>query len=151
MTGKRADLEFLIPDLGRWNDGAGIDVGGWIECVGSYELAVGYSLIFWPEFTRSEEYVLRAGFSEESLRGFEQQAGFDRASIEAVMNHIHLADLHCNAACSEAQLRHLGRILQDVHATKLRRDFPGVNFVIWFNDEPDLALTDYQLTFWQQA
>ena len=100
--------------------------------------------------------MLREGFSEEALRGFKQQpnsieASVDtvRASVEAVMNHLHIADIHCNVQPTEAQLRYLGRVLKDIHDVKLRRDFPDLRFVVSFSDEPNLDLTDYQLTFWQ--
>ncbi|MEH3148249.1 MAG: hypothetical protein PGN34_23640 [Methylobacterium frigidaeris] len=144
-----ADPADLIPETRGWNGGRGIDPEGWIACVGTYELAVGYSLIFWPRFVRFEGYVLRDGFSEASLRGFERSTGRDRAAIEAVMNHLHLADLHANAAATEAQLRHLGRVLRDIHTAKLARDLPGLRFEIRFDDEPGLDPLLYELTFWQ--
>lgn len=35
------DFPTLIPELSKWNDGAGIEQQAWIECVGNYELATG--------------------------------------------------------------------------------------------------------------
>ena len=64
------DFNKLIPEMRDWNNGAGIDVRSWIGCSGSFELAIGYSTIFWPEFVEIERYVLRAGFSLDSLRRF---------------------------------------------------------------------------------
>ena len=151
----------LIPELSGWNDGAGIDAEAWIGCIGNFELATGYSLIFWPSFVRFEGYVFREGFGEgglgeEGLRGFERQLNPDdlsmetiRVSVEAVMNHLHIADIHSNVQPSESQLRYLGRVLKDIHEVKLTRDFPDLRFVVSFNDEPNLDLVDYQLTFWQ--
>lgn len=40
------DFSDLILELPRWNNGDGIDAESWIGCVGNYELAIGYSLIF---------------------------------------------------------------------------------------------------------
>ncbi len=84
-----------------WNNGAGINVESWIGCEGSFRLAVGYSTIFWPPFVEFERYVLRDGFSVESLRGFEHQCGGDRRQIEAVMNHLHIpvSGAHCACWC----------------------------------------------------
>ena len=65
------------------------------------------------------------------------------------MNHIHVADIHCNVEATEAQLRYLGRVLKDIHEVKLRRDFPDLQFTVWFNDVAGLDSIDYQLTFWQ--
>lgn len=145
------DFATLIPELPLWNNGKGIDPQGWVECLGNFELAAGYSLIFWPRFVRFEGYVLREGFSERALRGFEDPTAGNRASVEAVMNHDHIADIHCNVRPTEAQLRYLGAVLKDIHEVKLRRDFPDLQFTVSFNDEPGLDLIDYQLTFWQTA
>src|SRR4051812_35317063 len=104
------DFGLLIPELDKWNDGGGISADDWIGCVGNYQLAVGYSRIFWPRFVRFERYVLREGFCEDALRGFEEATGGNREAIEWVMNHIHSADIHCNdSTVSEAQLRYIGR------------------------------------------
>jgi hypothetical protein len=147
----RSGLDFveLIPELPAWNEGAGIDPESWISCVGNYELAVGYSLIFWPRFVQFNGYVLREGFSQESLRGFEEATQRNRLAVEAVMNHVHIADIHCNIEPTEVQLRYLGRILRDIHQTKLQRDFPDLRFEVDFNDEPGLDPIDYEFTFWQ--
>jgi hypothetical protein len=139
------DFNELIPELRLWNEGDGIDAEGWIGCVGNYPLAIGYSLIFWPRFVRFEDYVLREGFSESALRGFEQQDGSSRSSVEWVMNHVHMADIHCNEEnVSEAQLRYLGRLLKEIHEVKLRADFPDLRLTVEFNDEPGLDPVDYQ-------
>ena len=143
------DFRALIPELPQWNNGAGIHPQAWIECVGNYELATGYSLIFWPKFVQFSGYVLRDGFSEESLRGFEKATDCDRVAVEAVMNHLHIADVHCNVEPTEGQLRYLGRVLKDIYEVKLSRDFPDLRFSVSFNDEPGLDPVDYELTFWQ--
>lgn len=144
------DFSKLIAELPRWNNGEGIDPGSWIGCVGNYELAIGYSLIFWPRLVRFERYVLREDFSEGALRGFEQQAGSTRESVEWVMNHVHIGDIHYDTeAKTEEQLRYLGRLLKEIHEVKLHTDFPDLRFVVEFNDAPGLDLIDYQMSFWQ--
>lgn len=149
MAGQRTDFDALIAELKDWNNGDGISPDGWIGGVGNYELAVGYSLIFWPRFVRFEQYVLREGFSEGALRGFEAQTGGHRTSVEWVMNHLHPVDIHCNAEPNEAQLRYLGRLLKEIHEVKLSADFPDLRFEVEFNDEPGLDPADYQMSFWQ--
>lgn len=140
----------LIPELSAWNDGGGIPPDEWISCVGNYELASGYSLIFWPSFVRFEGYVLREGFVEGSLRGFEAMTSHNRSAVENVMNHVHIADIHCNVEATEDQLRYLGRVLKEIYAVKLAQQFPDLRFEVSFNDEPGLDLIDYQLSFWQR-
>jgi hypothetical protein len=145
------DFADLIAELPRWNGGAGIAPEDWIGCVGNYELAIGYGLLFWPRFVEHEGYVLRHGFEERALRSVEACAAGDRGGVEALMNHVHIADLHANVATppTEAQVRHLGRILKATHEAKLRLDFPGRVFTVSFNDEAGLPVQDYELSFRQ--
>jgi hypothetical protein len=149
---RQTNFEELIPELPLWNNGAGIDAEGWAQCMGNYELFVGYTLLLWPQFVKFDGYVLREGFSEESLRGFEREP-YDpadkRRSIEAVMNHEHLDAFHFGKDCKEVQLRYLGRTMKQMHEVKLAHDFPDLKFEVFFNDEPGLELDEYQLTFWQ--
>jgi hypothetical protein len=143
------DFDQLIPELRKWNGGQGVDAESWTGMVGKYDLFVGYSLIFWPRFVEFEGYVLREGFSEDSLRGFEAATGGNRTAIEAVMNHVHIADIHHHDTVTEAQVRYLGRTLKTIYELKLGADFPQRSFVVDFNDEPGCDLVDYELTFLQ--
>lgn len=142
----------LIAELPNWNNGEGVGSDAWIEMMGNYELAIGYSLVFWPRFVVIDGYVLRAGATAEALRQWEQATGGDRRAIEASMNHFHIADLHVNASKpNEAQLRYIGRVLQETHRAKLAANFPERRFVVQFSDEPGLDNLDYELTFWQEG
>src|SRR5689334_25047153 len=86
----------MVSELAAWNDGQGIELQSWAQCVGGFKLAIGYSTVFWPRFILFEDYILPEVFSLQSLRGFEKQQNGDKASVEWVMNHIHIADLHYN-------------------------------------------------------
>lgn len=145
------DPDSLIAELADWNNGECVDARSWIGMIGSYDLAVGYSLVFWPPFRRFEGYVLREdAFSEASLRDWERKHLGERRTIEATLNHLHIVDLHCNdQTVTEAQCRYLGRTLRAIWAMKLKVDFPDLTFEVVFNDEPGLDLLDYELTFWQ--
>jgi hypothetical protein len=150
-SNRNQEVSALIAELPLWNDGKGIDAESWIGCIGNPELAMGYSLIFWPEFARYKNYVVRAGCDNPKyIDEWERRCDGDRAAIEKVVNHIHIADLH---ACqiTEAQARYLGRLLKEIHEVKLRADFPELAFEVYFDDEPSNAVEDYQLTFWQVA
>ena len=151
MADEPTDFEALIPELKDWISGGGCSAREWVECVGNYPLAIGYSFIFWPSFVRFERYVLREGFSEGALRGFESNPGVGRTAVEWVMNHVHMADIHYNAKPqpNEAQLRYLGRILKEIHEVKLRADFPDLRFEVEFYDKPGIDLIDLQVSFWQ--
>lgn len=144
--------ESMKAELARWNGGKGIDLEGWLAGSGNYALAVGYLSLFWPGLVEFEGYVLREGFSVDSLRGFERAPGANRRGVEAVMNHLHLADLHGPDAegFSVDKALVLGHAMKAIYEAKLAREFPhrrcAVEFVI---PESAEALDEYQLTFWQ--
>ena len=147
------DFAKLIPELATWNNGGGISVEDWVGCSGSFELAVGYSRLFWPDFVEHEGCVFFADFSRESYRGCRAQCKGDRRSLETIMNHRHVFDYfsHTGGATTEAQVLHLGRVLRDIWQTKLARDFPDRAFVVSFPEGPFEDLLDYEVTFYQQA
>lgn len=141
------EISALIPEREAWGDGwMGPSV--WLTATGTYPLAVGYSLLFWPRFVLIGDYVLRHGTEPEDVAAWEAH-GNSPEGVEAVLNHIHIGDIHTSAEGDEAQFRYLGRVLKDIHETKLKTDFPDRTFIVDFNDEPGLDLIDYQLTFWQ--
>jgi len=152
------DYPSLIPEMRDWNNGKGIDIGNWIGCSGNFNLAIGYSAIFWPRFVEFEGYVLREGFHIPTLRGFEkQQAALPvterHQAVESVMNHKHLQDIQYGGCpdVTHERLRHLGQVLKEIYQAKLAWQFPDKKFEVYFPDEPLEDLVDYQLTFYQIA
>jgi hypothetical protein len=147
----KSDWNVLIPELKDWNNGAGIDPESWVGCTGSFQLAIGYSLIFWPHFVEHDDMVLRAGYNKASLAGFMQQHRGNKSSVEAVMNHLHLDGIQylgCPDATPE-RLVYLGHVLKSIYEVKLRNDFPDRVFVVSFDDSPKDNISEYQLTFYQ--
>ena len=147
------DFDQLIPELKQWNNGKGIDIEAWIGCVGDFQKAIGYSVIFWPRFAEVEGCIVREGTPRESVLQWLAHCGGDRRGVEAVINHLHLQDLH-HAHCEDVtaeRLAYLGRVLKEIHECKLRRDFPGRSFVVTFDEPEDKShLVDYILSFYQQ-
>ena len=146
--------ESMRAELGAWNNGAGIDLESWIGCEGRFSLAVGYATVFWPQFVEFDGYILREGFSEQSLRGFEAEAGSDRKGTEWLMNHLHIADIH-HAGCADMtrdKIALLGTVLKEIYEAKLRYLFPDRPCTVEFYvpDDPE-NLVEYQLSFWQKA
>jgi hypothetical protein len=144
--------ESMKAELAAWNNGAGIDLESWVGCEGRFSLAVGYATIFWPEFVEFEGYVLRKGFSESSLRGFEVQEGRKRKAVEWLMNHFHLDGIQ-HIGCpdiSKDKLVPLGKALKEIYEAKLRWQFPDRRCVVELHipvEEDNLA--EYQISFWQ--
>lgn len=138
-------------ELLSWNGGLGISLGTWVQTKGNFSLAVGYAGIFWPEFVQFEGYILRAGFSEEALRGFEHQTGSNRRGVEWVMNHTHCCDLHLNCSDrTEDKLIVLGNTLREIYQAKLQWQFPERPCTVEFLVAKELS-EDHQLSFWQNA
>lgn len=146
--------ESIKRELAPWNNGTGIALESWIGCEGRFALAIGYSSVFWPEFVEFDGYVLRKGFSESSLRGFEKQDGSTRKDVELHMNHLHIADIqHVGCAdISEDKLVYLGRVLREIYEVKLKCQFPDRPCTVDFH-KPSKGddLFEYQITFWQNA
>ncbi len=145
------DFNELIPEMRDWNNGRGIDVESWVGCTGNFRLAVGYSTIFWPRFVEFERYVLREGFSVDSLRASEGRSEVQRWNIEAVMNHLHLDSIQylgCEDITAE-RIIYLGRVLREIYQAKLAWQFPQKRFVVAFDDSKKPHLVDYQITFYQ--
>jgi hypothetical protein len=145
------DFNELIPEMREWNNGDGIDVEAWIGCSGNFRLAVGYSVIFWPRFVEFEGYVLRQGFSVDVLRNCESKCSGDRKAIEAVLNHLHIADIQ-HYGCediSRERILYLGRLLREIYEAKLAWQFPKRRFEVCFYEPDTEDLFDYEITFFQ--
>jgi len=144
--------ESMQAELAEWNNGKGIDLESWVGCSGNFRLAVGYTTIFWPEFVEFEGYILRKGFSVESLRGFESQSGTTSKTVEWVMNHLHIDGIQY-AGCediSKDKILLLGNTLKEIYQAKLNWLFPEKPCTVEFyipEQEDDLG--DYQISFWQ--
>ncbi len=141
-------------ELAAWNNGAGIDLESWIGCKGTFSLAVGYATVFWPEFVVFDGYVLRAGFSVASLRGFEKQRDINRKAVEWNMNHLHIADIQfygCPDA-SKDKLILLGNVLTEIYQAKLAWQLPDhpCKVELYTPDDKD-DLLEYQISFWQKC
>jgi hypothetical protein len=143
----------MIQELSAWNNGKGIDLESWVDCMGDFKLAVGYSTIFWPKFVLFEDYILQEGFSLESLRGFEKDQSDGKVGVEWVMNHLHIADIHCHDRenISEDKIVFLGNTLKEIYEVKLSSQFPDRPCVVDFYEPEDRNnLIEYQLSFWQK-
>jgi hypothetical protein len=146
------DYSKLIPSSADWNHGKGIDPETWLSFSGSFELAIAFGTLFWPEFTIHEDCVFLAPFtdaSRKSYEGFMKQTKGHRRSVEAVMNHQHIVDLFPSADVppTREQVLFIGRMLQDIWQTKLYRDFPDRPIRVSFPDDHSEDLLDYEITF----
>ncbi len=143
----------MLPELAGWNNGKGIDLLSWIGCSGDFRRAIGYSAVFWPRFVLFEDYIFREGFTEESVLDFVVQCRGDKRSVEAVVNHLHIADIQYYGCedITEERVVYLGRILREIYEAKLAWQFPDCPCEVSFIQPDDRAnLVAYQITFWQK-
>jgi hypothetical protein len=150
---RKVDFSTLIPELPDWNNGAGINVHSWIGCSGDFQKAIGYSTIFWPEFIEVDGCIVLADTPPDNVARWLNQTKGDKQAAEAVMNHLHLRDLHyygCPDATPE-RLAYLGEVLKDIYECKLRRDFPGRELTVELQCPKDdsSSIDDYILMFYQ--
>jgi len=146
--------ESMKAELAEWNNGTGIDLESWIGCHGSFRLAVWYAAVFWPGFVEFDGYILSVDFSEQSLRGFEIQQKGNRRGVEAVMNHVHIADIQYMGCpdLTEDKAMVLGNVLKEIYEAKLAWQFPGRPCRVEFLVPDDRSeLMQYQVTFWQRV
>ncbi|WP_189398049.1 hypothetical protein [Arenicella chitinivorans] len=146
-------------ELSKWNNGAGIDLEAWLSCMGNFSLATAYVSVFNPQFVAFENYIFQTSEpldeqAIENIRGFEAQEGATPKSVEWVINHLHIVDIHhrgCDDISSD-KLIEIGNALKEIYEAKLAFLFPGkpctVDFFIPENSED---YDDYQLSFWQKS
>jgi len=134
----------------KWENGDSIDLLTWIDREGSYDLAVGYSELFWPKLEIKGKYLLRAGCTDEELADWEKATGSNPKAIEAVINHVHLSDIHMHddTGLTDDKMIFLGNRLKEIYEAKLIWQVPDRPCVVNFDIPEDGE--EYQITFWQK-
>jgi hypothetical protein len=147
----------LITDLDDWDAHNNCEMGpdGWLAGMGSFNYAVAFSSLFWPEFVVYDNCVFFAPFREHDVQNYSRlphTSDEDKCRTEVTLNHKHLLDFFPNeeAKPTREQVIYLGRILKDMWQLKLNRDFPDRVIVVSFPEDYSEDLMDYEITFWQE-
>lgn len=141
----------LLPELQAWNEGRGIEPLDYVFCIARSDVTVAFVDLFWPRFVEFEGYVLREGFDEKTLRGWEARPGIKRKNIEAAVNFLDVGCLFANSkepesALLDARMDFVFATLSETYAAKLARDFPTHQFkVVMIDDEYDFAISFFQI------
>ncbi len=151
------DDETLVPELKEWrkHNGPDFSIDSWLACEGSISLAIGFSSVFWPDFTEYDGCVfIKSHFSEDNYKAWVSAPYIKHyAQIESVINHIHILDFFSpdkNAETKDAQIRFLGNKLCEIYRVKLKAGFPDREFIVTFNGDQDQEdPIDYELSFYQ--
>lgn len=146
------DAKNLIPELSRWNDGAGIDLETWVACLGRFDHAICYAAIFWPDFVVHDDCILFDPVDVENFNDWMTHCKGNRTAVESVVNHRHIVDLFDNKfEPTKEVVRHIGRLLKDMWSCKLARDFPGRSVKVEISEPQDSEdLYEYQITVFQE-
>ena len=144
-------------ELQAWNDGAGIDLDGWLSGSGSFSLAVGYASVFCPEFVEFEDYILIGTEIDadgiRAIRSFEDNGKSTPRSVEWVLNHLHIADIQYLGCpdISPDKLLIIGNALKHIYEARLAYLFPNKPCVVeFYGPENPGDLREYQISFWQR-
>ena len=149
--------ESMKEELQAWNNGAGIDLDGWISCMGNYSLSIGYASLFCPEFVEFEDYLfLGDEMSEKAIddvRVYEAREGITPMTVEWVMNHFHIEDIHCGdyENLTLDKILVLGESLKKTYEARLNFLFPNKLCIVkFYKPEDPNNFREYQLSFWQK-
>jgi hypothetical protein len=143
-----SETKSVLPELGEWNEGRGIEPLDYLFCVAESRSTVASIDLFWPKFVEFEGYVLRQGFDEKNLRSWEKSpSGQDRAHSERAVNFLDIGSLFQNSGEPkgqelDARIDLVRRTLAEIYTVKLAHDFPNKHFrVVLIDDDDDCALT----------
>lgn len=138
----------LIPELSLWNDGRGIGVEEWLSSAGSFELAIAYASLFWPDVVEHDGCVLRGSVDSEAYKRWKGAVGDDKTEVEKAMNHKHIADI-CTGQHNRQQLLYLGNRLAEMWRSCLNGKLPSHNIVVIFDcNSPDES--EWYVTFFRR-
>lgn len=144
----------LVPELKEWKkrNGDSFSIEEWISFQATPGLMIGFASIFWPKFIEINKGVfLKDGYSEDCFNGWFNQTEGNIGAVQGVMNHRHIGDMfqsekRCNL--SIIQVEYLGRLLVEMWGTKLRKDFPHLNFEIELCDFDGKDVVSPSVSFW---
>ena len=142
----------LIPELESWGDlnGHPCEPSTWLCGVGSFDHAIAYTTLFWPEFVEHDGCVFIDDAPDiEDYKSWLKSTDGEKHRVESVLNHIHLADLFSGGKPTVAQLEYLGEKIQRMWQAKANAEFPGRNVVVEFYRGSAEDLVEYQVTLFQ--
>ncbi len=110
--------------------------------------------VLWPDFMEHDGCVFVNKLDDtdkQTYRDWLDQLGGDRPRVEAVMNHQHIVELleHVVESPSREVVLTVGRLMRDLWASKLSRDFPERRFIVSFPEDHCDDLVEYEITFFQ--
>ncbi|HEX6807354.1 MAG TPA: hypothetical protein VF118_05160 [Gemmatimonadaceae bacterium] len=138
---EQLDVE-LLPDFVELKSRANWDYSlmNYIESRGSFELAVAFAKLFWPDFTEYRGCIVRAdGFSKHNFDEWWERANGDRTKVERVLNLLHVRELvpSDTSALDESVYRYLGETLAAMWASRVRLLFPSRALIVRYEESDE--------------
>ena len=148
QTMRNAQLDLsLLPDFSAmraqapWN----YTLQNYIESKGSFELAVVFARLFWPEFVERSGCILRADvFNEETFERWWQEKPGDIAAIECVLNLLHVEELipSDNTPLDRCVYVHLAQTLVEMWSARVKMLYPDREFVVRCDECDETGTTE---------
>ena len=148
------DLKQLVPQIRDWerDSNSEMTVHDWLSCVGSYDHAIGYIQLFWPDLIEHDGCIFVGSKpEEENYRSWLVSTKGNRKSVEAMINHVHIEDLFQVGQLepTESQVRYIGTKLREMWLAKARKQYPERNIVVEFYHGSEEDLRAYEVTLFQ--
>ncbi len=78
------DAQRLIPGLSEWNNGAGIDLAGFLSAIARYDHAIAYATMFWPDFVLCDDCVFLHNPDPRIYQDWLKRCNGDKTQVGAV-------------------------------------------------------------------
>ncbi|MGK7900051.1 MAG: hypothetical protein AB4352_01305 [Hormoscilla sp.] len=123
-----------LPDFQQWKKVNNDDFSLWdyLFGVGSVELAIAFSKLFWPDTIEHEGGIfLSEAFDLQIYEQWKAKLGNDMTSIERVINHQHVDDiLPGSQAVGMENILYLGKAIAQMWQSRLKVLYPQRSFEV---------------------
>jgi hypothetical protein len=105
----------------------------YIESRGSFELAVAFGNLFWPDFLEHKGCILRADvFDEENFERWWREKNGDTKAIECALNLVHVEELvpSDTTQLDEGVYKYLCQTLAETWLARVTSLYPDRQFVV---------------------
>lgn len=147
----------LIPELVAWKEqnNEHFDIEDWMQWYATPELAIGFSLMFCPEF---EEYnggiFFKGQYNRHTMHDdIEKHHNGDFLDYQSFTNFREIAYFMCSSAedvLTPKQVEFMGKLLERIWVYQLQAEFPHLNPQVKYCGLEVNPLEDANVTFWAQ-
>ena len=147
----------LIPEIVAWKEqnNEHFDIEDWMQWHATPELAIGFSLMFCPEF---EEYnggvFFKGQYNRQTMDDdIEKHHNGDFLGYQSFTNFREVAYFMCSTAedvLTPKQVEFIGKLLERIWGYQLQAEFPHLNPQVKYCGLEVNPLEDANVTFWAE-